>query len=151
MDFSSFKAIEQFIIDSTEEVLANEVSDMAKKAQRDRKKSRFYDTYTPTEYQRTEEFLNANETRMLKRQKNNIWMWLYTPTTLQYMPSRHPSIVDGSNQNKNIPYWTQYGNGNSPIFSYAGRDWLNPTVDLINEKIRTTFIMGMRKLGIQAY
>lgn len=133
----------------TQDIMEKEISTMTKEVQKSKKQSEVYDAYTPTQYDRTYEFLNSNDTKLDKKvYKNNIYMFVYTPTTLEFM-GRHPSWVDGSNQNKNIPYWIQNGN-DSPLFSYEARDYITPTRNEIDMKLKATLIKGYRRYGIVA-
>ena len=124
-----------------------EVSNKNNELQQIAKQQTVYNS-EPQDYERTYEFLYANKSIVLKKgRKNEIYLQTYTPTTLAYMPSRHSSWVDGSIQNKGLPFWIEYGN-NSSLYSYEGRDYYSLAYRMIKAQLKSTITNGMKKRGI---
>lgn len=130
------------------DVMKNELSENNNKLMEVAKKRMVYDSYNPTEYQRTYEFLYANKSVVLKKGgKSQIYMQTYTPTTYEYMPSGHRSWIDNSNQNSNMPFFIQYGN-NSSLYSYIGRNYYDFAYTLIKSQLKSVIRKAMKKRGI---
>lgn len=150
--FLDMNALANYIIEEVKDVANNELSRMMEEEFKKSKQENFYDAYQPSTYQRTYEFLNSNLAMINDKRSSNkkLVVEVVTPFTLEYMPSRHPSWVDGSNQNKNIGDYAEYGNGGSSIFSYAGRPYKDSAEQHIKDKAERTMINGLKKRGINA-
>lgn len=146
--FSGINSYMTYFRKNINDVFANEGVASNNNSMQEAKQKIVYNAPNTGSYDRTFEFLYANKTVVLKKGgKNKIYLSSYTPTTMAYMPSRHESWVDGSNQNKALPFWIEYGN-NSSLFSYIGRDYYNLAYKLIQRNLKEAIIKGMKKRGI---
>ncbi len=149
LNVDSFEELEILLPKLVTVAMETSVSKMAIERQMRAKWLRFYMAYAPKEYRRTYGFLRSNETRMLKPTKKKVKMVVYTDTRIRAMGGKHESWLDGTTQNKSIPYFAERGNQSS-LFAYSKRPYIDYATQLIDRDIEKAMIVGLRKQGVDA-
>lgn len=151
--FSTISSLSAYVRANLKEVLVTDMAEYNSTTLRDNKQKYVYDAYTPSQYDRTEEFLNSN-TSVLDNARSSMNMFIlatYTDTSSVAMPSGHPSWADGSPQNESVPFFMEYGNGASPLYQYTARPYFMNTYADIEKNLKKNLISGLKKRGIGAY
>lgn len=150
MSYGNLKALEMVIKKEVENTLR---SDVAKDAVEKHKKSKRENVYSRPEsdsYSRTDELLESSVAMFNDNKSNDkkLVLEIYDETSDFYNPSLHPSWVDGSNQNKNIPKWINYGHGG--IANYAATNYIEKAREEINQSATKVLKQGLKKRGINS-
>jgi len=88
----------------------------------------WYGRMTPTDYDRTMQLLHSITVSPVKKVGGEYQVKIYYDTdkiipmdgTSEYPWTRHKSIVDGESSAEALPFFIEYGNGDSPIYQYKG-------------------------------
>jgi hypothetical protein len=84
--------------------------------------------YTPQQYERTMQLLHSITVSPVKKINGEYQVEIYYDTdkiipldgTADKPWSRHMSIIDGSDWSDAIPYFVEYGNGDSLVYQFEG-------------------------------
>jgi len=84
--------------------------------------------FTPQQYDRTMQLLHSLTYTPVIKNKNEWYVKIYYDTdkiipmdgTVDKPWTRHKSIVDNESSAEALPYYIEYGNGDSPIYQYEG-------------------------------
>ena len=145
--FSTLSGLFTYVEKSIEEVLNNEVSTKGKELLKKSMQEKIY-SRPVNSYPRTEELLNSSDSSF-ESHGNIKLLNIFNNTSGSFMPSGHPSWVDGSNQNENIPLWLEFGNGDA-IYPYSGTGYFAFMVERLRTQLKPTIIKGLKKRGIDA-
>jgi hypothetical protein len=97
----------------------------------------WYGRMTPTDYDRTMQLLHSITCSPVKKINGEYQVRIYYDTdkiipmdgTDGYPWTRHKSIIDGESSAEALPYYIEFGNGDSPIYQYEGTHPVQTTYD----------------------
>lgn len=151
--FSTLSSLSAYIKESVKDTLLKDVAEYNSRALKRSKEENVYKAYSPSEYERTYEFLNSNPSVFndSKSNKNRFVLTTYTETSDAFMPSGHISWASENPMNSAIPFYMEYGNGDSPIYQYGARPYFMDAYTDIEKSLKRNLIMGLRKRGIGSH